>query len=158
MSDENRPARLRGHHLICLHFFHGKGYSPEFVVNMMHTLERLEERPGIIVDGADDVCEACPSKSDEKKCILLSESHHEGGIRELDELALELLELSPGDVVDYGDIRTKIPMILKEWRLKACAGCDWEPTCTAALDLVERLPYPEPSAAPTSPDTADATS
>jgi hypothetical protein len=140
MADENRPAEVRGHHLICLHFFHGEGYSPEFVVNLMHTLEKLEERPGVVVEGPDDVCGACPSKRDEKKCILLSDSHHSTNIRELDALALELLQMEPGDEVDFGLVRSKIPPILKEWRERACEGCDWEPTCTSALDLVERLP------------------
>ncbi len=140
MVDESAPARVRGHHLICLHFFHGKGYSAEFVVNLMHTLEALEERPGVVVEGPDDVCAACPSKQDEKKCILLSESHHSTGVRELDALALELLQMEPGDEVDYAEVRAKVPSILGEWRARACEGCDWEPVCTSALDLVERLP------------------
>jgi hypothetical protein len=140
MVDASRPARLRGHHLICLHFCHGEGYSPEFVVNLMHTLEALDERPGIVVEGHDDVCSACPSRGDETSCILLSEGGHGKGIRELDELALALLEMRPGDSVDFGRVREQIPTILKEWREKACRGCDWEPTCMSALDLVERLP------------------
>ena len=140
MVDDSRPARLRGHHLICLHFFHGKGYSPEFVVNMMHTLERLDEGRGIVVEGRDDVCSACPSRFDEAKCILLSETHHSGGIRELDRIALELLDMQVGDEFDFNEVRRKVRPILAEWRETACAGCDWEPTCTAALDLVEKLP------------------
>jgi len=140
MVDDSRPARLRGHHLICLHFFHGKGYSAEFVVNLMRTIESLDERLGIVVDGADDVCGACPSKLDEKKCILLSENHHEVSPRELDALALELLDMTPGDEIDFAQIRHQIPGLLSEWRERACAGCDWEPTCKDSLNLVERLP------------------
>ena len=140
MADRDRPARLRGHHLICLHFFHGKGYSPEFVVNLMRTLESLDERPGVIVEGADDVCDACPSMLNEKKCILLSDGDRDVSIRELDALALELLDMSPGDSVDFTEVRAQIPDLLSEWRKEACTDCDWEPTCAAALDLVERLP------------------
>uniref|UniRef100_A0A7C4WD24 DUF1284 domain-containing protein n=1 Tax=Geoglobus ahangari TaxID=113653 RepID=A0A7C4WD24_9EURY len=49
--------KLRGHHLICLNFFKGEGYSKEFVEN----IERiLKEREIEVVIGADDVCSKCP--------------------------------------------------------------------------------------------------
>lgn len=71
---------LRGHHLICLHFFHGEGYSEAFVRNLKEVLKRAEEEVKV-TDGADDVCRACPylknnrceydEGEDEEVCKLL---------------------------------------------------------------------------------------
>jgi hypothetical protein len=123
---------------VCLNFFHGEGYSAEFVVNLMRTLESWDAEPGVVVEGTDDVCSACPSRVDEAKCILLGEQGR--GVKELDELALDLLEVAPGDRVTQSEIRAKIRGMIHEWRARACVDCDWEPTCHASLDLVEKLP------------------
>jgi hypothetical protein len=57
-----RSLRIRGHHLICLQFFHGEGYSPEFVRILFNVIDRLARgEKGIVVIGADDVCAACPA-------------------------------------------------------------------------------------------------
>lgn len=34
--------RLRGHHLICLHFYRGEGYSREFVENLEDIVRRAK--------------------------------------------------------------------------------------------------------------------
>ena len=124
--------------MVCLTFFHGEGYSAEFVVNLMRTLETWETAAAVVVQGTDDVCSACPSRVDEAKCILLDDTGV--SVRELDELALELLEVTPGATVTQSEIRAKIPRMIHEWRSRACSDCDWEPTCHASLDLVEKLP------------------
>ena len=140
MTDANNPPHIRGHHLICLHFFHGKGYSPEFVVNLMHTLDALEDHVGVVVEGLDDICSACPVGTDESQCVVLTDENHGMNIRELDQFALDLLEMSPGDEVEFNAIRAQIPRIIARWRAKACTDCEWGATCTPALDLLERLP------------------
>ncbi len=57
-------AKLRGHHLICLNFFRGEGYSDDFIKNIYSVVgkEKVE-----IVEGADDVCSRCPYLK-ENKC------------------------------------------------------------------------------------------
>ena len=52
MTDHNNSAtaapspshelRIRPHHLVCVCFFRGKGYSEEFVANMTETVGRLK--------------------------------------------------------------------------------------------------------------------
>lgn len=117
---------LRGHHLICLHFFRGEGYTAEFVENLEAVLDALERDCALIVAGGDDVCAACPSLVD-GTCTL--EPHGEAGIRRLDDLALELLDLAPGEEVDFAQVRHKVQEILGLWRESACDGCDWEGVC-----------------------------
>ena len=52
--------KLRGHHLICLQFFKGKGYSKIFVENTKRIVDFWENNSAEIVKGADDVCNFCP--------------------------------------------------------------------------------------------------
>jgi len=56
--------RLRGHHLLCLLGYRGKGYSESFCDNMTEIYERLRLHPETeieIVEGPDDICRAFPS-------------------------------------------------------------------------------------------------
>jgi len=56
---DGAAVRLRGHHLICLQFFRGEGYSPEFVENLAHVITNATESGALVVAGADRVCAAC---------------------------------------------------------------------------------------------------
>lgn len=55
---------IRPHHMLCLQFFEGKGYSDGFVENMLKIKKLLEkENPVVnIVEGADMICEECPHR------------------------------------------------------------------------------------------------
>lgn len=123
-------VKIRGHHLICLHFFQGAGYSAEFVTNLTKVMERLRHTPLELVEGADDVCIACPWLRD-SKCHL--ESVGEAEIRRLDTLALELLEVAPGMVLYFAETRDHLPLVLSRWRALACRGCNWEELCGTHL-------------------------
>jgi len=116
--------KLRGHHLICLHFFKGKAYDKEF----RNYLEKLKENMGSsdieVVDSADDVC---------KKCIYLKKGrcnyseNAEAEITEMDKKALELLNIKE-DTVKWKQIKDKIPGIFNEWK-PYCKACDWQEDC-----------------------------
>jgi hypothetical protein len=49
--------------MLCIQFFEGKGYSAEFVDNMLQIKEKLEnDNPMVkIVIGADSICMKCPN-------------------------------------------------------------------------------------------------
>jgi len=124
------PA-LRGHHLICLHFFAGEGYSAEFVDNLRSTLEHLRDAPFRLVEGPDDVCAACPSL---RNGACASESGGEEHIRSLDSLANELLGVTPGMLLDFAETRTRLPAILDRWRVSACETCGFQTVCGPMID------------------------
>ncbi len=123
--------KLRGHHLICLHFYRGEGYTGEFVENLnaiLKKLTQLTQEPVEIVSVADSVCLACPY-------LKLGKCHYSGKnseeeIRKLDALALSLLNFMPGDKALWHDIRNKIPEIFAEWRDFACKNCSWKSACS----------------------------
>lgn len=128
MSGASRP-RLRGHHLICLRFFTGEGYSAEFVRNLVDVLARAADGL-VVVDGADDVCAACPSLGSGGACEHVPGA--DAGIRALDALALELLGMSVGRRTHPGDIAERMPGVLQRWFAEACADCEWAHVCERA--------------------------
>jgi hypothetical protein len=117
---------LRGHHLICLHFFSGKGYGAAFIENMERVIDRAK-REGIRVQyGADDVCLTCPH-------LAGGECNYKAGSNEkiegLDATALRLLNLQPGAKAEWDAIKSMLPQIFSEWKDKICFECDWLSTC-----------------------------
>jgi uncharacterized protein len=124
----NGPAlKLRGHHLICLHFFRGEGYSAEFTANLREILKRAATGERIeTVSEADDVCKICPYLK-MNRCLYDEDAHEE--IQEMDREALALLELTVGDIILWSDIRKKLPAIFHRWSEEFCRACDWRQAC-----------------------------
>lgn len=118
--------RLRGHHLICLHFFNGEGYNPEFVGNLKDVLEKTKSEDVEISPGADDICEGCPHLK-QFRCRYTEDADE--GIREMDKRALELLEEREGSKVKWHEIRERIPELFHSWYNSCCNVCGWKRAC-----------------------------
>lgn len=137
MSAEAVDAvRLRGHHVVCLHFYQGEGYSEEFVANLWRVMERLETARFTLTEGADDVCESCPSLHEG---VCVSESGGEAEIRRINALARELLGLEVGAKLEFAAIRERLVGVLPQWRASACAGCGFESLCAGRIDALVAL-------------------
>lgn len=116
-------AKLRGHHLICLNFFRGEGYSEEFIRNIYSVIanESIE-----IVKGQDDVCTMCPYfKGDTCKSAEFTNQM----IQHQDREALRLLEFKPGMSVDWKMIADKLPGIIGYWKAQFCGECGYRKVC-----------------------------
>lgn len=124
---------LRGHHLICLQFFRGEGYSAEYVENLAAVVERVAETPARVVTGPDAVCAACPELGPDGLCAS-EDAGGEAEIRRIDELALELLGIEPRAMMSLAEARRRLvedAIGVGRWRADACAGCAWEDVCEA---------------------------
>ena len=119
------PVELRGHHLLCLHFFSGEGYSADFVANLRRVVASAEDSGVVVVEEADSVCVRCPE-------LVGSACRSEDEVSRLDELALRLLAVEPGEVVVWAEIRDRLPDVLEAWYAGACDGCDWLSVCSHA--------------------------
>src|SRR3989304_5831182 len=110
-------AKLRGHHLICLNFFRGEGYSENFIKNIYAILknEKLE-----VVNGPDEICARCPYLED-NKCS--SNEYTDEKILLQDKEALRLLGFKPGQTVDWKIIGAKLPGIMEEWKVRFWLDC-----------------------------------
>lgn len=119
--------RLRGHHLVCLHFFRGEGYGEEFVGRLRALVETAEEGGEVeVVSGADDVCVMCPYLEG-GICRLTDDADEEIG--HMDSSALRLLRLSPGEGADWLEVKKALPRVMKAWKQWFCEGCSWRKPC-----------------------------
>jgi len=133
---------LRGHHLVCLHFFEGEGYNEEFVENLKRVVRSSKDMGVEVHCGADDICALCPYL-DHARC------HHgedaDEGIGEMDRVALDLLNVSLGGKVRWAEIGEKIPEIFPAWHRAFCTSCSWKWACEGNdlyRNLRERLSLP----------------
>lgn len=122
---EFMPA-LRGHHLICLHFFGGEGYNQEFIENLKSVLESAGKRGVEVTGGPDEICVKCPYLS-RNRCNCSDDA--DKGIRGMDARALDLLKLSEGMTVTWYELKDSIPGIFEEWYRAYCTGCGWKRAC-----------------------------
>lgn len=119
--------RLRGHHLICLHFFRGEGYDRPFIENLSAIIGMAEGgKPVAVLEGPDDVCSACPYL---KSAGCEYEENAEGSIRDMDADALRLLRARFGDVVMWPALRERLEGIVPEWKKLYCKDCAWLNAC-----------------------------
>ncbi len=118
--------KLRGHHLICLHFFNGMGYDEEFIKELKRTIVRTSQEPVDVVAGPDDVCKRCPHLR-EGRCAYTTGADEE--ITFMDGEALRLLGLSSGSSVQWQDLRHSIQRVFSRWHEAYCTDCDWRSAC-----------------------------
>ncbi|MFH0811156.1 MAG: DUF1284 domain-containing protein [Pseudomonadota bacterium] len=119
--------RLRGHHLICLHFYHGEGYDAEFVSHLSVLLGRAEIGEAVlVVEGPDEVCGICPWFNGQ---ICEHSAGAEAEIRDMDATAMRLLNVAPGDSVAWPALQEHLPEILSPWRERYCRSCGWQAAC-----------------------------
>ena len=121
---------LRGHHLICLQFYRGQGYSDSFVANLDRVQRSAAETPALIVSGGDDVCAACPGLGSDGSC----HDPHTGEAEALriDALALQLLDAAIGETLSLSQARGRLvadAAACDRWRAESCESCLWESAC-----------------------------
>ncbi|MEM0331553.1 MAG: DUF1284 domain-containing protein [Archaeoglobaceae archaeon] len=121
-------VKLRGHHLICLHFFVGEGYDVRFIENLKDVLSKAEIDAVEVVEGIDDVCKACPYNKG--YCAYSEKAEKE--IKEMDDFALKILSLKVGDKKFWSEIKIEVDRILELWKFY-CKKCEWRRVCKMPL-------------------------
>jgi len=120
-------VKFRGHHLVCLHFFKGEGYTQEFICNLKNLVDRAEGGEEIeIVAGADEVCRLCPYLRGDC-CGHKHDADEE--VKKLDKMALDYLDEAIGNKVTWREVKEKVNSASQEWFTAFCKGCDWEKVC-----------------------------
>lgn len=118
--------KLRGHHLLCLNGFRGKGYSRMFVENMQAVHDLVTTKPHTviqIVDTPDDICRAC-LHSGVEGCTSSSESA-ESRIAQKDRVVIDAISLSPGDTTAVGDALALVRERFAGRLGEICSSCQW---------------------------------
>ncbi len=120
---QTHKSKLRGHHLICLNFFRGEGYSDDFIKNIYSIIENQKVE---VVAGPDEVCKKCPSLV-ANKCENDDYTNEE--ILFQDKEALRLLGYKAGDITNWEIISTRLPLIMDEWKSEFCLNCRYLKVC-----------------------------
>ncbi|MEJ5082705.1 MULTISPECIES: DUF1284 domain-containing protein [unclassified Ochrobactrum] len=124
-------VRLRGHHLLCMLTYIGKGYSPAFVDNYDTIAGRLSDGEDIeIIDGPDDICQPLLCDGD---CHCLNES-----VIVRDRLALnsisDLFKTTVAAGSDFELDAARLALMRSAFVAgtirKACQSCEWSDLCT----------------------------
>lgn len=134
----NRPVKIRGHHLLCMLTYVGKGYSDSFVSNFNRITKRLNDGSLIhVVGGRDDICAGWDApgclKGNKKLCT-------EANTRFRDDTALYVINeyIFHDNPLIIGSLFSPSPALVHRMRVNftrgtiraACGGCEWQRLCT----------------------------
>lgn len=115
------PARLRAHHLVCMHFYEGKGYSRAFCENMARVIGRLDAVA--LCAGADDICAACDH--------FAPVCRYEEKSGAYDAAVMRILGLQFDKTYDYALLARRVSEEIVQAGLLSgvCADCEWFSIC-----------------------------
>lgn len=128
---------IRPHHILCAHFFVGKGYSVQFVEHMKKTLVALNRSGAAVTltSDCDELCKRCPNNQN-GVCDV------DGKVRAIDRRAIEAMRLHFGQTALWSDLyllterRILEPGMLQD----VCRDCEWIDLCKAmCTDAKQRL-------------------
>jgi len=121
-----KSLTIRGHHLLCILGFRGKGYSEKFVANMERIVEQYQGNPKLkieVVDYCDDICRACPHLAG--KICRQSEGSADR-LEAMDRDILDRLGLASGQLVTVEKIVERLKDRIKAHHLtEICRDCRW---------------------------------
>jgi hypothetical protein len=120
------PVKIRGHHLLCLLGFRGRGYSPEFVEAMGQVLREFQtspETPILLVAECDLICASCPHVSG-NECRKSPDASKR--IRDKDDAIIKKAGLRPGRQTTPQAAWQAIKENFKTQDIAAlCSRCQW---------------------------------
>ncbi|MDD3832193.1 MAG: DUF1284 domain-containing protein [Clostridia bacterium] len=116
--------KLRPHHLLCISFFEGEGYSEQFVSNMQSVIDKLREHKLFrLTLGKDCICACCP--------LYTSECADIDKVTTYDNIVMRLLRLSADTIYNYDDIVIKVKenILDKGLTVDICGDCQYAYIC-----------------------------
>jgi uncharacterized protein len=123
------PITIRGHTLLCLQGFRGKGYSPDFVENLVeinNALVQSSDTPVRVMAMPDDICLACPNLK-MNGCNLKGPGF-ENLMRSQDRVVMSRLGIQEGETFSWHEILERIGQRMRGDMLPSiCGDCPWLP-------------------------------
>ncbi|ACL69273.1 DUF1284 domain-containing protein [Halothermothrix orenii] len=131
-------VQLRGHHLLCVQFFQGLGYSKEFIQKMYELLKKIEEPSTriLLTTSCDYLCQACPWHN-EYTCTISSPSE-ELKLVERDKAVLSYFGFEEHQLITAGLYKKRVDLLLPKLDLKKiCGNCRWFEICNSKRGQVD---------------------
>ncbi|MEN3793564.1 DUF1284 domain-containing protein [Fulvimarina sp. MAC3] len=124
-------VRLRGHHLLCILTYVGKGYSERFVQNYNQIAKRLNLGEAVeIIEGPDDICAPLLGDGD-AHCFRESVAERDRvALRNLSEVVARDLRIGRTIAIDAEWLATARSLFQAGSVRKACLGCEWHDLCS----------------------------
>lgn len=116
---------LRPHHALCIQFFEGKGYSPEFVKNMATVIEHLKQDTKIMLTvGTDRICDSCPNRKEEQ-------CNQDAKVIRYDKAVLSVCQLNEEQEYHWQEIDSKVNTLIIQPDMlhNICGDCSWFTIC-----------------------------
>lgn len=118
---------IRAHHLLCMKYFKGKGYSKEFVANFYEVIKKLNDNPAIRVTNYPDIiCSKCLHNAD-NRCIKKG-PENETKVKEKDNATIKCMGLKLNQELKFKEAKELVDSNLTELRM-ACRDCEWSGYC-----------------------------
>lgn len=117
---------IRPHHLLCMCFFEGKGYSKEFTKNMQYIIDNLKLTTKITLsDNTDCICQKCPYNLS-GKCKSFEK------VKNYDEAVLKMCLLKTNTEYSFEFLNkvVKNEIIEKNDLQSVCRDCQWYSVCS----------------------------
>ncbi|MBP3762198.1 MAG: DUF1284 domain-containing protein [Ruminococcus sp.] len=115
--------KIRPHHALCIQFFEGKGYSPEFTENMRNIINILESSDPFvcITKNADVICSKCPHNIN-GVCASEKVLHYDNAV-------MENCSLEINSVIKWSKLKKFAEKIISCGLENICADCKWFYIC-----------------------------
>lgn len=124
--------KLRAHHLFCGTLFSGHGYDESFTANMTELLKAVGDGEEILLcEGPDDLCAACPNKTEKVGCFLGTED-----VLNRDRAAFSALKFQKGETVSWDEVTKRLCNVSGRDFSSVCGGCRWEKEGLCSYELL----------------------
>jgi hypothetical protein len=131
--------RLRGHHLLCLLTYVGKGYSAAFVAGFDRVCERINAGEAVqLVQGPDDICAPLiqdPLAGEEVHCLSARCTARDArATLDVSHLPGRPINLAEAVVLDTQTVGRLREAFASRQIRAACQGCEWSALCDEVAD------------------------
>lgn len=127
--------KLRPHHIQCLFFYRGMGYSEAFVERMSRLEKELILYPYTemkFVIGCDVLCECCPHKQEDQICSS------EEKVQKLDRDTLAHYGLEEYKVYNFQFIKEHIYKHFDSKQFTSiCSSCEWYKQGVCSIEYIQ---------------------
>ncbi len=115
--------KIRYHHLLCMNYFKGYGYSEEFTKNMYKIIDNLKKENKLkLTLKDDDICASCPN-------LINGVCVDQIKVLKYDQKVKDLIDIEENIELEYDKINGFVIQNILPIRENICEDCKWKDLC-----------------------------